>query len=167
MGNRPAPAEASERRAVGRGGGASGRGRGRSPLPLALSGSGGGEVFLQKRTSWRFGAALPPAEPLPPPLLRGQLPPPQTALSPRASRLCYGDLQPQRRGEQLGPPGSWRRRPAPEARGPQGGLRQRRWPGEPRVRGRPQLPWFGFTSHQGGGRNSEVWGGCPSGEPWE
>lgn len=42
----------------------------------------------------------------------------QTAFSPRACLFRYGDLQPQRRGEQLGPPGPGRRRPACEARAP-------------------------------------------------
>lgn len=61
----------------------------------------------------------------PPP---GQLPPPQTAFSPRTSWLRYGGPQPQRGGEQLGPRGPWRRPPAPRVAGPQCGLGFG-WPG--------------------------------------
>ena len=111
------------------------------------------------RTTLLSRAAPPPAAPPPPARPRRRLPPPQTALSPRASRLRYGDPQPQRRGEQLGPPGPWRRRPVPEARGRSAGS-GRRGPG-PGGGGRPQPPGFGRASHPGGWGDGTVRSGWP------
>lgn len=116
------------------------------------------------RTSRLSRAAPPPAAPPPLARPRRRLPPPQTALSPRASRLRYGDPQPQRRGEQLG-------RPGPRRRPPRRGAAVRARAGAARGRGvggAAAAPWVrpNVTPGRRGGRNGEVRVAAP-GEPRE
>lgn len=67
---------------------------------------GGGGGRPERMSEWLLPLSRgspPSAEPPPPLLLRFRLPPPQATLSACAHRLRYGDPQPQRRGERLGP----------------------------------------------------------------
>lgn len=153
-GNPQAPTEARGERAGGPGRGGAGRGL------LLRSSERRWRALLQ--TSWLSRAAPPTAAPPPPARPRHRLPPPQTAFSPRASRLRYGGPQPQRGGEQPGSRGPWRLPPAPpEPRGRSAGL----GPGGlgSREGGRPHLPGFGRVSRWGvgvterRGRGGRLW----------